>query len=92
MDEVLAWIKRTELAKSSLSTSSLAFNRYCWPYLHGRKGKPHTVWNLRFLREQNDEGNWQNILKKGWNISIPIKIADVNPPEYIIEFRFIEFK
>jgi len=90
LDEVLAWIKRTELAQSSLSISSHTFRQYCWPYLHGWKVKARIVRDLSFAHEHEDEINFRNILKKDDKHEIPI--AHKNPPEYIIGFEFIEFR
>lgn len=88
MSETLDWNKREELADSSLPTSSLTFNGYCWPKLHGRV-KPRIVPKLTFSRKKDDQGNWQTILKREGKL---IPIAEVNPPEYIKGFEEIEFK
>jgi len=87
---------RTELAQSSLSTSSHTFRQYCWPYLHGKKVKPRIVPELEFSRWPDNQGKWQTVLDKyissPYGRSIEIPIADTNPPDYIIGFERISFK
>jgi hypothetical protein len=51
--------------------------------------KPRIVPYLAFSRERDEAGNWQTILKKNRNTSIPI--VDIEPPEYIIGFENINF-